>query len=496
MLIFLAIAFLMSLGGKTMINKVSAVWVALGWLVSVMYCQGFKGDENEYLLARLTCGVVVAWGLFIINLIISLRNQNIKSNISLGTVRAYVYKHKLQTVYFAVWVLFALFMYAYRYEKVWVFTATLPFVSLFFVSLTPQVKSRLLNNLINGIILSFGLVTLFCLIHRPYFYWMLYRYSGIFHTVACTGMYLAIVFAAVVGRLYGRLRDRKNMFLRCYYEFFLIGCVVGFIILTMSRTAFITILVCVVLVSILAAFIYRKGIGRIVQEFAVLFATVLVCFPIVFTSIRMVPALINDPILYSVEWNDDQWGINVGEAIYSENYMTVERFFNLLLGRFNKIAQNSESSLLAFNSNSLENVFIPHYTEGNRNYVLETNDDVSNGRIETFIAYIKEIGFKGHPDMAVVSEEGVEYTHAHNSYLQVFYNFGIIAGVAFLIICIFSVFKSADIAVKHGRKYSVFFVPFALIIAFGLVSVTEWAFHPCIPAGFCFLLMQVILIKD
>jgi hypothetical protein len=62
--------------------------------------------------------------------------------------------------------------------------------------------------------------------------------------------------------------------------------------------------------------------------------------------------------------------------------------------------------------------------------------------------------------------------------------------------CAFSVWKSADIAIRLGRKYSIFFVPFSLIIAFGLISVTEWAFHPCIPAGFCFLLMQVILIKD
>jgi hypothetical protein len=283
----------------------------------------------------------------------------------------------------------------------------------------------------------------------------------------------------------------------------LIGCVVGFIILTMSRTAFVAIAVCAVMVAVLAAYIYQKRIGRIVQEFAVIFASIIVCFPIVFTSIRMVPALVNDPILYDVEWNDDQWGINVGEAIYSENYMTVERFFNLILGRFNKISQNSEARileeeqvLLVFNSNSLENVFIPHYTEGNRNYILETNDDVSNGRIDTFIAYIKEIGFKGHPEMAVVTEDGVEYSHAHNSYLQVFYNFGIIAGVIFLIMCAFSVWKSVDIAIRLVRKYSIFFVPFALIIAFGLISVTEWAFHPCIPAGFCFLLMQVILIKD
>jgi hypothetical protein len=506
MLIFLAVAFLMLLGGKAMINRLSTSWLVLGWICSVIYCYSLRDNENEYLLARLTCGVVVAWGLFIINLIISLRNQNVKSIISIGTVKAYVARHKWQTVYFVVWVLFAILMYTYRYEKVWVFTATIPFAALYFVTLTPQVKSRLLKNLTNGIILSFWLVTLFCLIHRPYHYWMLYRYAGIFHTVACNGMYLAVVFAAAVGRLYGRLRDRKNMFLRCYYEFFLIGCVVGFIILTMSRTAFITIAVCAILVALLAMFIYQKGIRRFVQEFAVLAASIAVCFPLVYTATRMLPAVINDPVRYNVEFQDDSFMLCEGDPIYSDKYINIERFVSILFGRFSSSESETDEeasayieseTLLAFTGNDFSNMGKIYISDSNDEEVDgEQTTDISNGRFDVFKAYINAISFKGHPDMAVVTEDDVEYSHAHNSYLQVFYNFGIIAGVVFLIMCAFSVWKSADIAIRLGRKYSVFFVPFALIIAFGLISVTEWAFHPCIPAGFCFLLMQVILIKE
>jgi O-antigen ligase len=98
--------------------------------------------------------------------------------------------------------------------------------------------------------------------------------------------------------------------------------------------------------------------------------------------------------------------------------------------------------------------------------------------------------------MGPIGADNQEYTHAHNSYLQVFYNFGIIAGVVFLILCAMSLWKGIDIVLKQGRKYSIYFVPVALIVAFGFISLTEWAFHPCIPAGFCFLLMQAVLIKD
>jgi hypothetical protein len=375
-------------------------------------------------------------------------------------------------------------------------------MAMLFVKLTPQIKSRFLKNFTNGIILSFGLVTLFCLIHRPHYYWTLYRYGGIFHTVACTGMYLAVVFAAAIGKLYGRLKDKKNMFLRCYFEFLLIGCVFGYIILTMSRTAFLTTAICAIMVSALAAVTYKKKIKMVCQELGMLVATVIVCFPMIFSAVRMVPALINDPVIYDLEYYDEDWVIDIGEPIYSDDYMTVERFFTVLLGRFATEEDDNEASvyiqseaLLAFAGQNITNMSNVSFEEGSESDDEDGDgkNDVSNGRFEIFADYIKATGITGHPGMEV---EGTTHGHAHNSYLQIFYNFGIIAGVVFLVICAMSLWKSADIVIKHGRKYSIYFVPFALIVAFCVISLTEWVFHPCIPAGFCFLLMQAVLLKD
>jgi hypothetical protein len=271
----------------------------------------------------------------------------------------------------------------------------------------------------------------------------------------------------------------------------------------MSRTAFLSISVCIILISALAAFTYKKGLKRIVQEFAILAASVLACFPLVFTCVRMVPAVINDPVIYDLEYHDEEWIISVGEPIYSEDYMTIDRFFTLLSGRFateeESEGENEDESLLAFVGNDFANMYnlSIENTENTDNGESEKEKvDISNGRIKIFSAYIKNIGFKGHPKMGPIGDDDQEYAHAHNSYLQVFYNFGIIAGVIFLIICLLSLCKSAEMAVKNGRKYNIYFVPFAVIVVFGFVSLTEWAFHPCIPAGFGFLLMQVILIKD
>ncbi len=407
----------------------------------------------------------------------------------------------------ALWVLFALLMFMYRFEKVWVITATLPFAAYFFSKGTPPAKARFLRNFCNGILLSFVLVMVFCLHHRPHHYWMLYRYGGMFHTVACTGMYLAVVFGAAVAKLYGKLKTRTNMVKICYKEYFMTACVTGFILLTMSRTAFLTTIVTVLSVVALTAVTYRKKARRIVLELGVLAVVCLGSFPMVFTAVRMVPAVINDPVRYEIEFQDKSFMIYEGDPIDSDKYMTVRRFFATLFGRFqtdNAQAQTDltlqETGVFAYTGDDLAGLDMRAAGGGDSGAGgehAEEKKDISNGRFDIFRAYLEALGIHGHPKMGPENENGEEYAHAHNSYLQVAYNFGMIAGVIFLVLCATTLWRAVRLFMEYGKKYNIFLVPFAQVIVFGFVSLTEWAFHPCIPAGFSFLMMLVVLIhKD
>ena len=507
MLIFLAIAFLMTYSEKQFMNKLSYIWLVLGAIGSFLYCSGVTGDEKELVLARLTCGVVVAWGLLIINILLQFnspfRGVALDKNIIKDIVIEYIRTNKLQMIYSVLWIVFSIFMYCYRFEKVWVFTATLPFVSMFFLRITDASRSRFLKNLTNGILLSFGLVTLFCLLHRPHHYWMLYRYGGIFHTVACTGMYLAVVLGAAVSKLYGKLKDDsvKNLFKQCYGEYFIAAGVIGFIILTMSRTAFLTSAVIVFMVTVLTAVTYRKSIVRILKEMGILIAVAALSFPLVFTAVRMVPAIANDPVRYDVEFQDNSFMICKDDPIDSDKYMTVQRFFMALFGRFATESTNEQalytSELLVYNGNDFAgmNVYKISDDTSDTSDSADNENDISNGRFDIFKDYIAEIEIGGHPKMSPVNSEGEEYAHAHNSYLQVAYNFGIIAGAIFLIICALALWSSIKLFYTKGDKYNSYLLPFSLIVAFGFISLTEWAFHPCIPAGFSFLVVQVLLVR-
>lgn len=505
MLIFLAIAFLMMYSERQFLNILSALWLIGSAAWSVMYCRGFEKGTNERELAVLTCAVVVSWGLLILNILMAWFKALRKREYHFRKPTAF------QVAYGILWIVFSALMYVYQFEKVWVYTATLPFVTMFFLRFTPARASRFLKNFANGILLSFGLVALFCFIHRPHHYWMLYRYGGIFHTVACTGMYLAVVFGAAVGKLFGTLKARNNMLVCCPFECFVVSVTAGYIFLTMSRTAYLSAFVTAALVVALAAFAFHKLPSNIWKEIGVLSLMALLCFPLVFSAVRMIPAVINEPIRYDLEHQDRGFMVYRGDPIDSDKYMTVPRFFSTLFGRFQKEEavtdeEDEEASgirmpqeqYLVYTGNDFAGMDLrtahDEEEDDDEEQTVEQND-VSNGRFVIFMDYVKALSFEGHEKMAIVNEEGKEHVHAHNSYLQVAYNFGMIAGVVFLAICAISLWSSIRLAMTQGEQFGIYIVPFALIIVFGLISVTEWAFHPCIPAGFCFLLMQPLLIS-
>lgn len=480
MLIFLGIAFLMIQTEKELVNYMSGIWLIIGILGSVIYCYGIKGEQELY-LARLASAVTVVWGLVIIN-----------------TVRQ-VKKDFWKTIYwpfFAIWLVFVIFMYGNRFDKIWVFVATLPFLTLLFMNLSAAGKSRLLKNFTNGILLSFGLVMLFCLMHRPYHYWMRYRYNGIFHTVACTGMYLGVVTGAVLGKLYGKWTEGCRLLEAGKLELFLFAAATANILFTMSRTAMLTLAVNVCAIVILAAFVYKKEIKQILTECVLLGATIVISFPLMYSVIRVVPAIVNEPVRYEIEPQDRSYMIYEGDKVDSDKYMTIRRYFDVFFGRFQSEEEarntNEEDMLLAYIAK--DSLPIPHPSAEETQEPSESQADISNGRFDIFRNYIMNISLRGHENMALETES-YSHAHAHNSYIQVAYDFGLIAGIAFLILCAVTLWKAVMFAVHYGKNYSIYFVPFSLIIVFGFTSLTEWAFHPCIPAGFAFLFVQMLLMQ-
>lgn len=531
MLIFLAIALFMSIGIKEL-KKISNLALCIGFMIAgFLYCRHAGTDEKAAELAGLDALTVSLWGILIINVVrkkisqykaLSARPQNKKrpgGRTSPG--------QRYRIAYILLWIVFIMFMYVYRFEKSWVFAATLPFAFMVCMDLDKDSRVRLINCLVNGIYMGFILTSGFALLHRPYNRWIFYRYGGYFHTVASTGMFLAVVMGAAFGRIFGK----RGKVTGCFWDMVMLSAAGAYAILTMSRTAMLTIGLTGASVIILSLAACRMNWEIILKKTAIAALCTLLCFPMVFSAVRIIPAIINEPVYYEPEEFALDTAIRAGTPVDSTRYMTVDRFFGLLFGR---LGAGEDSSSLGYTDKNLgESIYIADNvnngnngndlyvynqkninisvntdtgmnndinTEGgeNRRETLESDSeesDISNGRMYIYKTYLKELEIKGHPWISIADENGEEFGHAHNSYLQVAYNFGIIAGGIFVILNMLSFIYAIGAVRENGRENEVFLVLFALVMVFGIISLTEWAFHPCIPAGFCFLFVQPFLIQ-
>jgi len=499
MLIFFGLALLMMQSVKTLISRITGIWLLLSVSVSAIYCLLFaKGDAEALYVIRLNAAIIVVWGLVLVLALLRMKKDCWK-NIS-----------KLS---FGVWILYVVLMYWWRADRTWVFTATLPFFVLLLYNLSVAERSRLLKNVTNGIFVSFGIYMLYSLHHRPFNAWILSRYGGMFFTVACTGMYLVVVTGAAWGRLCGQWKTRAGFLSGGWKSLGILGVSVSCILLTMSRAAMLTAAVDFVLVFLAACILYKKRWKRIAKEIVLLGAALFLCFPLTYSATRIVPAVANDPIYSNYEQGQIFREYNVFEGDASndmEKYMSIERFFAVLLGRFqvaseqsidnSAVTTDSAGEADTVNSASSEESstgVTPSVEKGDTvyNYVVETDSDVSNGRFDIYKAYFQALQIEGHDSMAVENEDGSKYEHAHSSYLQVAYDFGIPTGIVFLILCALTLWNSIVACYRYGAKHDIYLVAFSLVVTFGVISVTEWAFHPCIPVGFAFLLVQMLFMQ-
>ena len=92
--------------------------------------------------------------------------------------------------------------------------------------------------------------------------------------------------------------------------------------------------------------------------------------------------------------------------------------------------------------------------------------------------------------MGVELADGSLSVHAHNTYLQVIHDHGLLTGAVYLILGAFSLLQMFRYAYWGGRKkrgeeadlYAA--LPLAIFVAFAAAGLVEWLFHPCNPLGF------------
>ena len=502
MLIFFALAVIVTYKGSDIFNIINLVYAIAAGIIGFCYYTGITAaledpEELELLALKLTVWAGILAGLVCIGTIRFLVRGQIK-DIS-------VWYCILVTVFFAL-------IIVYRNTRGWPVYLVCSF-GLFYLNMAAwDKKAALLKNICNGILLHFGAMVIYCLLHRPYMFFQYYRYPFIFHTVTMSAVYLALVTCAALVKFLDAYRRRPRL-AAVYKELIVMGVSSVYLLFTLSRTGYLAIAVTVVIIIPTTCFSLKRRWYSMLQSVGMIALAAVVCFPVIFTAQRMVPAVTARPILHEIEELPTE--IVHGRYMDSYYYITIQRFIQVFQMKIlgipeeeslraiymvsdaeevigdNPLLVETEAILLASADDMAVDVGTLQETEES-----DEDDSYTNGRLEIFKVYYSNLNKTGHEDMGIMEPNGHFNVHAHNIYLQVAYDHGIYVGIVFIVLGAGTLVQSAVYYHKHKEDRECAALPLAFLVLFAVAGLTEWIFHPCSPIAYCLLLALAPLLFD
>jgi len=126
---------------------------------------------------------------------------------------------------------------------------------------------------------------------------------------------------------------------------------------------------------------------------------------------------------------------------------------------------------------------------------FEALDEMSNGRMEIFRDYIGQWNLTGHEDMGFEASFGGMHAHAHNVFLQIIHDHGLITGILFILFGITTFVLAMIRFYKRDDWHNLLIV--SVVVAFAVSGMAEWNFHLCNPFGISlFMVVTPLLFKS
>lgn len=479
-LTWLGLAFLCTLKKEEWMKIWNLVYLIPAAVAAYLRYKPFVGLETEEAITgRLQVKLVFVAGFVALQVLFSMIQLIFKKRKVNGS---------WSYLYLGIFAVVMALMIVFRNTREWPVIAAIMFGVFYYRMWLWEKRDCLMQIFCNGIILNFAYMVYYCFMHRPYHRFRYNRFSMGFHTVTMTGYYLALVLCAVIVCLFAKYYRTKR-WQDCWKELSLLGIANAYLIMTLSRTGYLAALVMEIFMCVFFVILKeKKKVSGIVKKFAIGMAVSVLCFPMVFTAQRILPAVVNEPIHSEVEIWD--YTVQKGDAKDSELYIDITAFVKVAL---NKLLGMDTGNI------SLTSMAEPIYITNDMVMVAGEMDegyDISSGRLEIFREYIEEWNLTGHEDMSFQFPNGSTPAHAHNSFLQVIHDHGLITGVLFLAFGVLSFLLSIRNYSVKKQEGEAFYnaLPIAVIVAFAFAGMVEWIFHFANPMGFALFIVIIPLL--
>ena len=494
----------------------NAIYAVLAVIAVVVYSSMFWGQGEPFQTAVRTALMWAVAGFVFIDTIYNLIHKKIR---------------KFSWIFTIPVTLFFILMLVFRNGNIWEVAIVVPFTLFYIRPMRLEKMDQTLGNIANGIIVSFIITTVQALLYRPYHYYTMTRYSGIFMTVTVTAVYLSMIFAVALCKALVHY-ERDASLKSAWKDFLVMGLAGGYEFLTLSRTGMLSCTGVYVIIGGLYLLLNWKRkqtlpMGKLKNVICFLVytaAAIALCIPVTYTASRTIPAIVNSPKIYVGEEFQDS--IRLGEPVDSFRYITfgkvIGKSAERVLGKTdlsyvtqsgktveevleeakklqeqNQNAQagtdesadaENQADILGESGVSINGEKLTYIDEYGSEYTID-NPDYSNGRLDIYKLYLKNLNLTGHATIGLPMEDGSIVVHAHNSFIQMAYDCGIITGIIFLFLYILLGFRSIWYYQKRKETDSYGMLPLIMFAVFGISSMVEYVFRPTIPLGFIFLLM-------
>ncbi len=452
---------------KDLFHWSTPVYVVLAACYYAWVCSQNGGQSENSIIIRGIARYGILWGF-----------------IALNTLRALFQKGKKRVSLIYTAALFLLIAELVRsgYKRQWP-VDVLVLGGIFALQVICREKdSKYLHEFSNGVFLHFIGSSIYALLYRPFHYFRYTRYPGIFHTVTITAVYLVFVLVLALIRLLSVYRE-KGCIKETWKEIWIVGLATAFLLLTASRTGLLAALIlCPLLYIVTSVMEFKDGFWGSIKRFLLFMCLTICFFPMVFAACRIVPAVVGKPFVYEIELFEDT--ILPGEEWDSRRYITLERYLEIAV---NRVSTKNVSSIRNEAEEAQNDLPAVSETEN------PTPVDYSNGRLDIYKLYLDQLDWKGHEAVGIMDKNGKAIDHAHNVFIQVAYDFGIGAGIAFLVFFVFAGIRSIYYFLCHKGEETAL-IPFGVLGVFGICGLVEWVYLPYIPTGFAFYLVLILMI--
>lgn len=316
----------------------------------------------------------------------------------------------------------------------------------------------------DGIIIAFFILQIYAYGYRPF---DVERYVGAFSNSNMAALHYLVTYTAVLFKLHfltvkGGAKKWK--------AFFFAGAagLLGFQLLTMTRTAWVITAVITVLFGFLVMKrLWKKSRKAILVRGIALGLCALLLFPAVFATVRWLPPLRHHPIWYAGEWSENR--VHSFDPPDSEKYTDFDEFMEEILKRLRIIG--SIRNPLVLKAQAAENIEYRVVTlNGPENLAASLRI-----RLTIYKAYLEDLNWTGHGRQEgnyIITEPYTVIWHPQNVWIQVAYYYGIPAGILFLILSVLILGKQIY-AVMKNKENKYVFIPLFISIIFLMYGLTE-----------------------